>query len=147
MARELQRPEDIRAVLLSARVVAVLGAHHEPARAAFYVPDYLHRMGYRILPVNPVLVGERLWGEPVRARLDQVEEPVDVVDIFRRPDALPAHLPELFAMRPLPRVAWLQSGIRNPPFTAALVDAGVDVVVDRCMYAEHHAWRLPPVPR
>lgn len=147
MARELQRPEDVRAVLLSARTVAVLGAHHEPERAAFYVPEYLYRVGYRVIPVNPVLVGERLWGEPVRARLDQVEEPVDVVDVFRRPDALPAHLPELLGMRPLPRVAWLQSGIRHPRVTAALVEAGVDVIVDRCMYADHRAWRLPPVPR
>ena len=110
---ELIREVDIVNVLERSRVVAVLGAHHEPHRAAFYVPDYLHGQGYRVLPVNPQLAGQTLWGEPVVGRVTDLTEPVDLVDVFRRPDALDDHLDELLAMKPAPGVIWFQLGIRN----------------------------------
>jgi hypothetical protein len=133
---------EVRAILASARVVAVLGAHFEPYRPAFYVPDYLHAQGARILPVNPGLTGRTLWGEPVRASLAEVPGPVDVVDVFRRPELLPGHVDEILAMSPLPRVVWLQSGIRNDAVARTLIDAGIDVVQDRCMLADHRAMGL-----
>jgi len=136
---------DLSEILMSARVVAVLGAHHEPGRAAFYVPDYLHSMGYHLLPVNPMLVGRVLWGVPVVARLTDLERPVDLVDVFRRGESLPDHLDEILAMRPPPRTVWLQSGIRNDAVAAALEAAGLEVVRDRCMLAEHRARRLPAI--
>ncbi len=136
---------DLSEILTSARVVAVLGAHHEPGRAAFYVPDYLHAMGYRILPVNPMLVGRVLWGVPVVARLTDLETPVDLVDVFRRGESLPDHQGEFLAMRPAPRTVWFQSGIRHDAVAAALEAAGLEVVQDRCTLAEHRARRLPPV--
>ncbi len=126
-------------LLRTVRVVAVLGAHREPHRPACYVPEDLYQAGFRVLPVNPTLVGEVRWGEPFHARLDALAEPVDVVDVFRRPDQLPGHLDEILAMRPLPRWVWLQSGIRHPEFAAALRAAGVQVVEDRCMLAERRA--------
>lgn len=134
---ELTTLDDAREVLTRSRVIAVLGAHRERHRPAFYVPDYLHAHGYRVLPVNPVLAGDTLWGEPVRATLAELDEPIDVVDVFRRPGELPAHLPELLAMRPLPRTVWFQSGIRHDAVARALVAAGIDVVQDRCTYADH----------
>jgi uncharacterized protein len=138
---ELIREADIVNVLERSRVVAVLGAHREPHRAAFYVPDYLHGQGYRVLPVNPQLAGQTLWGEPVVARVTDLAEPVDLVDVFRRPDALDAHLDELLAMKPAPGAIWFQLGIRNDRVAAALVAAGLDVVQDRCTLADHKRFR------
>ena len=134
---ELTHEHEIAAVLRGARTIAVLGAHDDPVKAASYVPEYLHPQGYRILPVNPALAGRELWGERVRARLADIAEAVDVVDVFRRPEALPGHLDDLLAMSPRPRVVWLQLGIRNDAFAAALVAAGIDVVQDRCTLADH----------
>jgi predicted CoA-binding protein len=134
---EIHTDAQIDAALRAARVVAVLGAHHEPSRPAFYVPDYLHQQGYRILPVNPGLAGRAIWGESVRSSLAGIGEPVDIVDVFRRPDQLPAHLDDLLAMSPRPRLVWLQQGIRHDAFAAALVAAGIDVVQDRCALVDH----------
>jgi uncharacterized protein len=144
---EIESLTGIRDVLSRARTIAVLGAHHQPSRPAFYVPDYLHAQGYRVIPVNPTLVGTTLWGEPVRATLAELGEPIDLVDVFRLPAALPAHLGDLLAMKPLPRVVWLQLGIRNDAFAKALIDAGIDVVQDRCTLADHRSMGLGQVAR
>jgi hypothetical protein len=144
---ELTTDAQIAEALRSARTIAVLGAHSEPSRAAFYVPDYLHAQGYRVLPVNPALAGTELWGEAVRASLASIEAPVDIVDVFRRPDLLPGHLADLLAMKPRPRLVWLQQGIRNDAFARAVEDAGMDVVQDRCTLADHRRFGLGPVTR
>ncbi len=124
-----------------ARAWWVLGAHCEPHRPAFYVPDYLHRHGYRVIPVNPGLAGETLWGGRVCPSLVELGEPIDLVDVFRRPDALDGHLADFLAMRPPPRVVWFQLGIRNDRVAARLVAAGIDVVQDRCTMADHRRFR------
>lgn len=136
---------DLGEILRETRVVAVLGAHHEAGRPAFYVPDYLASVGYRILPVNPMLVGRVLWGVPTVARLTDLTEPVDLVDVFRRSEALPDHLDELLGMSPAPRTVWFQSGVRNDAVAARLVAAGLEVVQDRCTLAEHRGRRLPAI--
>jgi len=141
---------DLARILAESPTVAVLGAHVDEVRAGFYVPDYLHGVGYRVLPVNPRFVGRILWNVPVSARLADLDEPIDLVDVFRRADALEAHVPELLAMRPRPRVVWFQSGIRNDGAATALRGAGVQVVQDRCTLAEHRrlglgAPRRPPL--
>lgn len=140
MAELVQEP-DIARALAAARVVAVLGAHVEHVRPAHYVPDYLHRQGYRVLPVNPNLVGRALWDGIFVARVTDLAEPVDLVDVFRRPDAIDAHVPEVLAMSPLPRVVWFQLGIRNDRAAAQLVARGIDVVQDRCTLADHRRFR------
>jgi hypothetical protein len=142
VARELVTDIDVRAALASARVIAVLGAHHEPSRPAFYVPDYLHEQGYRVTGVNPVLVGRELFGHPVVAKLGDVEAPVDIVDVFRRSELLPQHVDEILAMSPRPKVVWLQLGIRNEAFAKQLVEAGIDVVQDRCTLADHRRFAI-----
>ena len=139
---EIKDTAGVRALLEGAKTIAVLGAHSDEARPAHYVPEYLHAQGYRVLPVNPLLEGERLFGEPVRARLDALAEPVDIVDVFRRPEALPAHLDEILAMNPRPRAVWLQQGIRNDAFAQALIREGIDVVQDRCTLADHRSMGL-----
>jgi predicted CoA-binding protein len=128
---------DLARILGSARTIAVLGAHHEPSRPAFYVPEYLHAQGYRVLPVNPALVGRTLFGEPVRATLAELPGPVDLVDVFRRGELVPGHLDDLFAMSPLPAVVWLQLGVRSDEAAGALAARGVEVVQDRCTLADH----------
>lgn len=137
------------AVLAAARTVAVLGAHDEPWRPAFYVPDYLARQGYAVVPVNPRLAGKRLWGEVVRAHLAEVDRPVDLVDVFRPAEALPGHVDELLAMAaamaPTLRTVWFQLGIRHDGVAQQLAAVGLDVVQDRCTLADHRALGLGPV--
>ena len=137
MASLVDDQAGIRSILERTRTVAVLGAHSESHRAAYYVPEYLHEQGYRVLSVNPTLAGDSLFGEPVVATLADLPEPVDLVDVFRRASHLPAHLPELLAMEPKPKVVWLQLGIRHDEIARALVDADIDVVQDRCTLADH----------
>ncbi|MEZ4400175.1 MAG: CoA-binding protein [Kofleriaceae bacterium] len=126
---------DLAAILAASPTVAVLGIHDDPARPAHYVPAYLHAQGYRILGVNPGLAGRVLFGAPVVASLAELTEPYQLVDVFRRPAALPDHLAELAAC-PAP-VVWLQEGIRHAEVAAALRGAGKVVVEDRCTLAEH----------
>lgn len=134
-------------VLRDARTVAVLGAHPARQRPAFYVPDYLYGQGMRILPVNPRQLGQELWGEPVRASLTELTAAdlpsgLDLLDVFRRSDAIADHVDEILAMAVRPRVVWLQLGIRHDPSAHRLVAAGIDVVQDRCTLADHRAWGL-----
>lgn len=137
----------IREILTSSPTVAVLGIHHEPEKAAFYVPEYLHDEGYRILGVNPQFVGQTLFGEPVRASLAELREAVDIVDVFRRSDAVPGHLEDILAMSPRPRVVWLQLGIRHDETARVLEAAGITVVQNRCTLADHQRLGLgAPTP-
>jgi predicted CoA-binding protein len=133
----LAKVDDVRTILEQARTIAVLGAHWEPERPAFYVPDYLHGQGYRILPVNPLARGRTLFGAAVHDRLDELREPIDIVDVFRRSSALAEHEQEILAMRPLPKVVWFQLGIRDDALAQRLRAAGITVIQDRCTLAEH----------
>lgn len=132
--------DEVRRILEETRTIAVLGAHWEPDRPACYVPEYLHEVGYRVLPVNPAGLG-RTWLPPERipfvARLVDLREPVDMVDVFRRSALLPQHQAEILAMTPLPKVVWLQLGVRNDAVAHALRAAGIAVVQDRCTLADH----------
>lgn len=132
----------IRRILETSPTVAVLGAHHERHRAAFYVPQYLFEHGYRILPVNPTLVGQELWGEPVRATLTELDEEVDMVDVFRASWHLTPHILEILAMNPRPSVVWLQLGIRSNPAREAMEEAGIGFVQNRCTLADHRSLRI-----
>jgi len=131
----MQTDDELRAFLARARCIAVLGAHVDAEKPAHYVPDYLHRTGYRILPANPVYASRTLWGEPVRASLAEISEPVDILDVFRRSAQVADHTDEILALRP--GLVWLQSGIRNDTVARTLEDAGIPVVQDRCLMVEH----------
>lgn len=135
----------VHAILAEARTLAILGAHRSRVRAGFYVPEYLQEQGYRVLPVNPKLVGQTLWGETVHATLAELDTPVDIVDVFRRRDHLAAHVPDILAMSPRPRVIWFQLGVRNDAVARELSEAGLDVVQDRCTLADHRHLGVGPV--
>jgi uncharacterized protein len=119
------------------RTIAVLGAKGEAGAPAYYVPAYLKGRGYRILPVNPTRVGERLLGGSVVATLADLPEPVDAIEVFRRPEFLPGHASEILRLAWKPAVVWFQLGIRHDDAAAALARAGIRVVQDRCMMPEH----------
>ena len=127
----------LREILTGSPTVAVLGIHTEPEKAAFYVPEYLHDEGYRVIGVNPRFVGETLFGEQVRSKLAEIREPIDIVDVFRRPDAIPTHVDDILAMQPRPRVVWFQLGIKNEEAAQKLEAAGITVVQNRCPLADH----------
>lgn len=144
---QLTKDPELREALVRARTIAVLGAHDDTGRAAFYVPDYLRDQGYRIIPVNPFLAGKEMWGERVHSSLrDLADEPIDLVDVFRRGRDLPGHLPELLGLKARPLVVWFQLGIRNDEVAAQLEAAGITVVQDRCTLADHRRLGVPAVP-
>lgn len=130
-------------ILREARTVAVLGAKAQPAQPAHYVPAYLVRAGYRVLPVNPTLAGTRLFDQPVVPTLADLPEPVDVIDVFRRPEYLPGHAAEILALSWRPAVVWFQLGIRNDAAAERLARAGIRVVQNRCMMPEHRRLLRP----
>jgi uncharacterized protein len=127
----------VREILATSPTVAVLGMHREPEKAAFYVPEYLHDVGYRVLGVNPTFAGDEMFGEPVRSRLSELPEPVDLVDVFRRPEHILEHVEDILAMKPRPRVVWFQLGIRNDEAAKILEAAGITVIQNRCTLADH----------
>ncbi|HET9627692.1 MAG TPA: CoA-binding protein [Kofleriaceae bacterium] len=138
----------LREILTTSPTIAVLGIHHEPEKAAFYVPEYLRDEGYRIIGVNPVFKGRDLLGEPVRSTLAEIAEPVDIVDVFRRPDQIPGHVEDILAMKPRPRVVWFQLGIKHDDSARILEAAGITVVQNRCTLADHQRLGLgAPVRR
>src|SRR5512146_747372 len=88
----------LAAILRDMHTIAVLGAKADPGEPAHYVPAYLQKRGYRVRPVNPTIEGERVFGEPVVATLADLAEPVDVIEIFRRPEFLPGHAAEILRL-------------------------------------------------
>ena len=132
----------LREILTASPTVAVLGVHRGQEKAAYYVPEYLHDEGYRIIGVNPRFRGELLFGEPVRDMLAEIGEPVDLVDVFRRSTAIPEHVEDILAMKPRPRVVWFQLGIKNDETARILEAAGITVVQNRCMLADHQRLAL-----
>jgi predicted CoA-binding protein len=124
-------------IFREARTIAVLGAKGEPAEPAFYVPSYLKARGYRVVPVNPTRAGERILGETVSGTLADLPGPVDLVEVFRRPQFLPGHATEILRLPWKPAVVWFQLGIRHDAAAAELARAGIRVVQDRCMMPEH----------
>ena len=134
----------LREILTTSPTIAILGVHREPEKAAFYVPEYLHDEGYRIIGVNPRFIGQTLFGERVRSTLAEISEPIDIVDVFRRGEQIPGHVEDILAMKPRPKVVWFQLGIRNEDAAKILEAAGITVVQNRCTLADHQRLGLGP---
>jgi len=141
--RLLTDRSEIAQIVQSARRVGVLGIKTEKqaSQPAFYVPEYLHDAGLEIVPI-PVYFPEvkQIFGRPVVRRVAEVPGTLDILDVFRRPEDLAPHLPDI--VQNPPKVAWLQSGIRDDAFAHALTEHGIDVVQDRCLMVEHRAARV-----
>ena len=123
---------DLPALLAGVRTIAVVGVSADPARPSNEVLAFLVRRGHDCVGVNPGLAGRRIHGAPVFATLADVDRPVDMVDVFRAPDALPAVVDAVLATVPRPRVLWTQLGVVHPAATARAAAAGMTVVTDRC---------------
>ena len=130
----LTRRADALELLRHSPTIAVLGASSRPERPGYYVPAYLHEQGYKIIPVNPGLAGQILHGSLAVATLDEAG-PVDLINVFRRPELRPAHQEALVAARP--RGVWFQLGIRHDVVARSLAAEGIAVVQDLCTLAEH----------
>ncbi|TMC47621.1 MAG: CoA-binding protein [Chloroflexi bacterium] len=130
---EYQDPKVIRDILLAARTVAVVGLSSNVLRASNFVGFYLHRHGYRVVPVNPR--EHEVLGEPSYASLKDIPFVVDVVDVFRQPDALPAIVEDALAIHA--RVLWTQFGVINFAAAERARRGGMTVIMDRCMKVEH----------
>jgi len=134
--------QEIVDVLETSKTVAVVGFHPMETKPAHYVPEYLVRQGYRVIPVNPALAerGYAFHGCKAVASLDVIAEPVDVVEVFRRSDKVGEHLDDILRMKHKPRTVWLQLGIRNDDVANVLIREGIQVVQDRCMLADHRQY-------
>ena len=131
---------EIAALLRGVKRVAVLGMKTEAksGEPAFYVPAYLVDAGLDVVPV-PVYYPEvtEILGLPVYRRLVDVPGDIDLVDVFRRPNDIPPHLPDILAKKP--KAVWFQSGIVNDAAAEVLARAGIKVVQDRCLMVDHRA--------
>lgn len=126
----------IRSVLERTKTIALVGASLKPARASHRVGEFLASKGYRVIPVNPGHVGERLFGEEIVASLGDIDVPVDMVDIFRRSDAVGLVVEEALKLDGLQTV-WMQLGVINEKAEQAAKAAGLDVIMDRCPAIEY----------
>lgn len=123
----------IRQILTDTRVIALVGWSAKPVRPSHGVAAYLARRGYKVIPVNPGHAGMvTAWGETVRASLSDITEPVDMVDIFRNPDAVEPVVDEALTALPGLKTVWLQLDVVNEAAAAKARAAGVQVVMDRC---------------
>ncbi len=126
----LERDEDIKALLAETRTIAMIGASDRPDRPSYGVMAYLQSRGYRVLPVNPQITGEHVHGEYVWRELSQIGEPIDMVDIFRRPQAAGEAVDEAIAAGA--KSVWMQLGVINAEAAARAEAAGLKVVMNRC---------------
>ncbi|MEH2920882.1 CoA-binding protein [Samsonia erythrinae] len=121
---------DIKAVLGSVKTIALVGASDTPSRPSYGVMAYLLTQGYDVIPVSPKLAGQTLLGQKVYARLADIPKPVDMVDVFRQPEAAYEIAKEAIAIGA--SVLWLQIGVINAQAAILARNAGLQVVMDRC---------------
>jgi len=127
--------EEIRDLLDRAHRIAVVGLSTDESRPSYEVAEYLQSVGYEILPVNPKHAGKEILGEPVVSRVTELEGPIDIVQLFRR--AIDTLRPVDEAIAAGAGAIWMQLGIRNDEVGQKAADAGLFVVMDRCMEIEH----------
>jgi uncharacterized protein len=135
MDHDTYTDEYLRNVLKSVRVIAMVGASPHWNRPSYFAMKYLQDKGYRVIPVNPQAVGQEILGETVYGDLSEVPEKIDMVDIFRRSDAVPAVVDQAIAKGA--KVVWMQLGVRNDDAAAKAEAAGLKVVMNRCPKIEY----------
>ena len=139
----LTHDEDIYDLLAGTRTIALVGASDRPDRPSYGVMAYLQSRGYRVLPVNPTITGEHVHGEYVWRELSQIGEPIDMVDVFRRPQAAGDAVDQAIAAGA--RSVWLQIGVINEDAAERAEAAGLKVVMNKCPKIEIPRLGVPPV--
>ena len=127
----------LRDILTRTKTVAVVGVSMNPVRPSYYVARYLTLKGFTVIPVNPGHAGQRLFGAEVKASLSDIDTPVDMVDIFRRSDAVPPIVDEALEQFPDLQTVWMQIGVEHADAAAKAEARGVDVVMNRCPKIEY----------
>jgi len=127
----------IRGILNTVKTIAMVGVSSNTSRPSYFAFKYLLERGYRMIPVNPGQAGKQLLGQTVYARLADIPEPVDMVDIFRASEHVLPIVHEALAMTPRPGVIWMQLGVRNYEAAKLAEDAGLKVVMNRCPKIEY----------
>lgn len=139
----LTRDEDIAKLLTNARTITIVGASDRPSRPSYGVMKFLQDWGYRVLPVNPQITGEHVLGEFVWRELAQLGMPIDIVDIFRRPEAAVEAVEQAIFVGA--KAVWMQIGVVNQQAAAKAEAAGLEVVMDRCPKIEIPRLGVPRV--
>ena len=129
----MAQPDPIGDLLKKAKTIAVVGLSSSPLRPSYGVAAYMQAQGYRIIPVNPEIKGA--LGEKGYARLGEVREKIDIVDVFRRSEFVPDIIDEAIRLK-LPAI-WLQEGVIHEQAAEKARKAGLFVVMDRCILKEH----------
>ena len=137
MTHDNYADDEIRAILRSVKTIAMVGVSANEARPSYFVFKYLLSRGFRMIGVNPGLAGATLLGQPVYAKLSDIAEPIDMIDIFRNSESAALVVDEALALTPLPRVIWMQLTVRNDAAAAKAEAAGLQVVMNRCPKIEY----------
>jgi uncharacterized protein len=132
-----QNPSDERRrqLLEEAKTIAVVGLSNKPERTSHMVAAAMQNAGYRIIPVNPTIAGETVLGEKAVASLSEIDEPVDIVNVFRRSEDVPPVAEEAVKLKP--KALWLQQGIVNEEAAALAKQHGIEVIMDLCIKVDH----------
>ena len=135
-SRLIESDEGVRTLLKNTRRIAVLGIKtRESGQPAYYVPEYAQHAGYEVVPV-PIYYPEctEILGEKIYRKVNDIPGDVDMVDVFRRPKDIDAHVDDIIAKKP--KSVWFQLGIRNDAAAEKFARAGIDVVQDKCLMVE-----------
>jgi len=127
----------IRGILNTVKSIAIVGISPKDNRPSYFAFKYLLERGYRMIPVNPGQAGKEILGQKVYAKLSDIPEPIDMVDVFRASEHVPAVVDEALAMTPRPAVIWMQLGVRNDEAAAKAEAGGIKVVMNRCPKIEY----------
>jgi predicted CoA-binding protein len=127
----------IRGILNTVKTIAMVGFSPKDNRPSYFAFKYLLERGYHMVPVNPGQAGKEALGQKIYARLADIPEPIDMVDIFRGSDAVPGIVEEALKLTPKPRVIWMQLTVRHNEAARRAEEAGIKVVMDRCPKIEY----------
>ncbi|TIL88223.1 MAG: CoA-binding protein [Mesorhizobium sp.] len=127
----------IAGILNSVKTIAMVGASANDVRPSYFVLKYLLGKGFSVFPINPGQAGKEILGRMTYARLADVPEPIDMVDVFRGSAAVPGVVDEVLRLDPLPNVIWMQLGVRHDEAAARAEAAGIKVVMNRCPKIEY----------
>ena len=127
----------IRGILTGVKTIAMVGASPVNVRPSYFAFKYLAERGYDMIPINPGQVGKSLVGKPFVGSLKEIDRPIDMVDIFRNSDHAGAIVDEVLELPTLPKVIWMQLGVRNDAAAAKAEAAGIKVVMNRCPKIEY----------
>jgi len=127
----------IRGILNTVKTIAMVGLSPKDIRPSYFAFKYLLERGYHMIPVNPGQAGREILGQKVYAKLADIPEPVDMVDIFRASQYAPGVVKEALALKPRPQVIWMQLGVRNDEAAKLAEEAGLKVVMNRCPKIEY----------